>query len=188
VSDINTEVPSKNTPQNATFRWSYVALPLAALVITLILAVVFYGRLPPDTTYRFSGGVPTNRISRGVFMAWTLGLQLVFVLISLAMTLLITGAARRMQMAANVLNRTVFSIMGNMVAIPQFIIIYAMADILIYNVYGRTLPALWIFALAVLCAGGTVMGILFARAYVQSRKTMIKNTSGSESDAREQTG
>ena len=188
MSAINTAVPLKNTPENAPFRWSYVALPLAALAITLILGAVFYGRLPHETTYRFSGGVPTNYIGRGAFMAWTLGLQLVFFLISLAITLLITGAARRMLMADNVLNRTLFGIMGNMVAIPQLIIIYAMADILIYNIYGKTLPALWIFALVVLFAGGAVMGVLLARAYVQSRKPMVKNTKGSDSDAREQTG
>ncbi|MGD0794329.1 MAG: hypothetical protein ABR958_01875 [Dehalococcoidales bacterium] len=184
MTAISTAEPLKDTPKKIVFRWAYVALPVIVLLIAIAIDAVSYGRLPQDTAYRFSGGLPVSRVSRGGFLVWTLGLQLVFVLISLAIALFITGAARRMQLAESQLNRTIFGIMGNMVALPQIIVAYAMADIFLYNVYGRALPALWAFALAVLFMGGIIMAVLFTRAFVQSRGLKTENTSGSETDVR----
>lgn len=185
MTAIDTSAPLKDTPKDIAFRWAYVLLPAAVLLIALIISAVFYGKLPRETAYRFSGGLPVSRVSRGGFLAWTLGLQLIFVLLALTVTLLITGTARRMCLAESHLNRTLFGIMGNMVALPQIIIVYAMMDIFLYNIYGKALPALWAFALAVLFAGGVIMAVLFIRAFMQSRKLKTENISGSESDVRE---
>jgi uncharacterized membrane protein len=184
VTDINTAGPVKETRNNIAFRWTYIVLPGAVLLIALVLAAVFYGQLPQETAYRFSGGVPVSWLDRGGVLAWALGLQFVFFLLSLAITFLVTGASRRMQLTETPLIRTLFTIIGNVVALPQIIISYAMVDIILYNVYVKALPPLWAFALLVMLAGGIVLAALFARAFAQSRKLKAKNISGSESDVR----
>ena len=184
MTDINTAGPVKAAQKNVTFKWTYVILPAAVLFIAVILAAIFYGRLPAETAYRFSGGVPVNWISRGGVLAWALGLQLVFVFLSLAVTLLVTGAAGRMHLPETPLNRRLFAIIGNLVALPQIIIAYAMLDIFLYNIYGKTMAPLWAFALVVMLAGGVVLAALFIRAFAQTRRLKSEIISGSETDAR----
>ena len=161
---------TEETPQKTAFKWSYVAFPLAALLVSLIIAAVFYGRLPQDTAYRFSGGIIVSQVSRSAFLLWMLALQLVFTIIAVAVTFLVTSAARRMRLPENQVIGTVIKLMGNMLALPMIIVIYAMVGIFIYNIYGKTLPALWGFALVVLVAGGIFMTFLFGRAFVQARR------------------
>ncbi len=184
MTDINTPETLKETRQNITFRWTYIVLPAAVLLIAFVLAAIFYGKLPPNTAYRFSSGVPVSWLGRGGVLAWALGLQLVFVLISLAITFLVTSAARRMQLTETPLNRVLFAIIGNVVALPQIIIAYATLDIFLYNIYEKALPPLWAFAILVMFAGGVVLAVLFARAFAQSRKSKAKNISGSDADVR----
>lgn len=173
-----------NTPKIVSFRWSFVALPLAMLLISIVLAVIFYGRLSPEVAYRFSNGHPVSSASRGALLGWSLGLQLVFTLLSLAMTALVTYAARRMQVIETPLNKMLFAIIGNVVALPQIIIAYAVLDIFLYNIYVKSLPSLWAFALLVMVVGGAILAVLFARAMAQSRKLKLEKPTGSESDAR----
>ena len=184
MTAINTIKTAKETRKSTGFRWTYIILPAAALFIAVTIAAVLYGRLPQETAYRFSGGVPVSRLDRAAVLAWALGLQLVFVLLSLAITAFVTMASRRMQLAETPLNRTLFTIIGNVVALPQIIIAYAMLDIFLYNIYEKALPPLWIFALAVMFIGGIVLAAVFARAFVQSRNLKTENISGSESDVR----
>jgi uncharacterized membrane protein len=184
VAAINTTTPIKVTQASVIFRWTYIILPAAVLFIAVVLAAVFYGKLPAETAYRFSGSVPVSWMNPGSVLAWTLGLQLVFVLLALAVTFMVTGAARRMQLPETPLNRRLFAIIGNVVVLPQIIIAYAMLDIFLYNIYDKTLPPLWAFALVVMFAGGVVLAVLFTRALVQSRKLKAENISGSETDAR----
>jgi hypothetical protein len=157
-------------------------LPAAMLLITIILAAFFYGKLPAATAYRFSGGVPVRWLDRGGVLAWALGLQFVLVLLSLAITFMVTGAARRMQLPETPLNRSLFAIIGNVVVLPQVIIAYAMLDIFLYNMDDKNLPPLWAFALMVMLAGGVVLAVLFTRAFAQSRKLKAEKISGSETD------
>jgi hypothetical protein len=180
VTTINISAPVKKTSEKIVFRWTYIALPLLALWITVALISAFYIKLPPDVIYRFSGG----QASRGALAGWIITIQAVFVLIAAVIVLLVTGAARRMQLKESRLIRPVFSLMGNLIAVPQIIVIYAAADIFLYNIYGKTLPALWIFGLGVLLAGGAVITVVFARVLMAARKRPVENTTGSESDAR----
>lgn len=184
MTAINTAIPVKDTQKSIGFRWIYVVFPIAVLLIAIVMSAIFYGKLPQETAYRFSGSAPVSWQSRDTVLVWALGLQLVFVLLSLAITIFITGAARRIQLTETPLNRMVFAIIGNLVALPQIIIAYAMLDIFLYNIYEKTLPALWAFALAVMVVGGIVLTVLFARAVLQSHKLKTVNISGSESDVR----
>jgi hypothetical protein len=174
VTAIKTTVLKKED-KTIRFRWGYVALPLMVLFIAIIIVAVFYGRLPGDTAYRFSGGEVVSWVGRGAFLAWGLGLQLVFVLLALALTLLITTAARRIQISETALNRMVFRLIGNIIALPQIIIAYAMLDIILYNIYAKTLVPLWAFAIIVMFTGGVVLAIMFTRLFMQSRRLNLKN-------------
>ncbi len=55
-------------------------------------------------------------------------------------------------------------LMGNMIALPQMVLGFAMADIFVYNAYQIHLPPLWIFALVVMVLGGVVITVFFVRA------------------------
>jgi hypothetical protein len=59
-------------------------------------------------------------------------------------------------------------LMGNMVALPQLVLVFAMLAIFSYNSYGIYLMPLWIFALIVMGLGGVVLGIVFFLAVQQS--------------------
>jgi uncharacterized membrane protein len=115
----------------------------------------------------------------------TVCLQLVFTVISFVIALLATSAVRRMHLTETQVSRTMFILMGNMLVLPMIIVFYAMLGILVYNIYGSVLPALWAFALVVLVAGAVVMAVLFARAFAQSRKMKNKVDSGRISDVRD---
>ncbi len=60
--------------------------------------------------------------------------------------------------------RTIVALMGNMIALPQIVFGFAMADIFVYNAYHIHLPPLWIFALMFMVVGGIVIGVVFVRA------------------------
>ena len=184
MTAINTAESIKKTPKSIGFRWAYIAAPAAVLLIAVIIAVSLYGKLPQETAYRFSGGVVVSRLDRAVFLAWVLGLQLVFVLLALALTFSITSAARRIQLAETPQNRMLFAIIGNIVALPQIIIAYAILDIFLYNIYEKALMSLWVFAVAVMFVGGVVLAVFFTRAVAQSRKLKTKIVSGSKTDVR----
>jgi hypothetical protein len=184
VTAIDSAAPLKKTPGKIMFRWNYILLPLLALWVTIAMVGAFYVKLPPEIIYRFSGVAAANEAGRGVFLAWILGFQVFFTLVALVIVLLATRVARRMQLAASRALDTLFGVMGNMVALPQVIILYAMADIFDYNINGKNLPAVWIFGLAALFAGGVIMAVFFGKAVMMARKPQEKNTSGSKSDVR----
>ena len=54
--------------------------------------------------------------------------------------------------------------MGNMVALPQIILCFAMLDIFSYNSYQMHIMPLWVFALIIMGLGGIILGIFFIRA------------------------
>ena len=60
--------------------------------------------------------------------------------------------------------RTIVALMGNMIALPQIVFGFAMADIFVYNAYQIHLPPLWIFAVALMVVGGIIIGVVFVRA------------------------
>ena len=76
--------------------------------------------------------------------------------------------SRRSWQAENTQIRKVLSIMGNMVALPQIILTFAMLDIFFYNAYRIHLIPLWIFALIVMVLGSIFLGVFFIQAIKQS--------------------
>ncbi len=58
--------------------------------------------------------------------------------------------------------------MGNMIALPQIILGFAMLRIFIYNSYQIQIMPLWTFALIIMVLGGIILGIFFIRAIKQA--------------------
>lgn len=140
------------------------------LFLSIIVTAFFYRLLPDEIAYRFSGSEPASWFGRGDITAWALVLQSIFTLLSLAIAGIATATSRHLQTGETGLNRSLFVVMGNMMALPQVIILFALLDIFLYNAYQIKLIPLWVFAVIVLVLGGVVLGVYFARSIRQSRR------------------
>lgn len=143
-------------------------LPAAVLLLSIILAVSFYGLLPPEAAYHFEHGAPDRWASRGAIIAWTVIPQFVFLLFALVIVSVAAILCKRSGLEGSAPIRRLLSMMGNMVALPQIILAFAMLDIFLYNAYQIHLRPLWVFILIVIVLGGIFLGIFFLQALRQS--------------------
>jgi uncharacterized membrane protein len=155
--------------KNISFRWTHIVLPAAILIISVIMAASFYGLLPVEVAYHFENGAPDGWMSRGAIIAWLVIPQLVLFLIALAIVAAATILSTRAQLIENTPVKKVLPIMGNMVALPQIVLAFAMLDIFLYNAYQIQLMPVWIIALIILVLGGIILGIFFIQALRQFR-------------------
>ncbi|MBI2830733.1 MAG: DUF1648 domain-containing protein [Chloroflexi bacterium] len=145
-----------------TFRWSYAALPLAILAIYIIITAVFYPKLPAEIGYRFSDGKPDSFASREAVVAIGLAIQLFFAIVSVALSWGVTRFRALSQTEGVWISpQRILWFMGNMVAMPQAVLAFAMADIFSYNSFRVHLVPVWVFALIVMGVGGLVIGGIF---------------------------
>ncbi|MFC2014745.1 DUF1648 domain-containing protein [Chloroflexota bacterium] len=154
-----------------TFHWSYIGLPVAVLLLSVILAVFFYPRLPDEIAYRFlTDGLPYKWGGRGSVVFWMLLLQVLLSLVAGAITWGVNLlAARYIEPEGTVIKpQRIILLMGNMITLIQIILGFAMLDIFSYNLFQVHLLPLWLFALIVLIVGGIIMGIFFLRTVWQS--------------------
>lgn len=168
-------ISSNNSEEKVAFRWTYVVLPAALLILSVILTAFFYRLLPGEVAYGFSGGEPSHLYGRGGVIAWVMALQVVFAIISLAIACIATSTGRRLQIGETDLNRSLFTIMGNLTALPQIIVLFAMLDIFLYNAYQIKLIPLWVFAIIILVLGGVVLGVYFIRSIRLVRRQQDKS-------------
>jgi len=78
------------------------------------------------------------------------------------------GGLFRQTGSAGIKVERILLLMGNMVALPQIILCFAMVDIFSYNSYQIHLMPLWIFALIIVALGGIILGIFFIQAMRQA--------------------
>ena len=144
-----------------SFHWKYVILPVAVLLLSIILTACFYHLLPAEVAYHFEDGSPDNWMSRGTIIAWMLIPQFFFALLAVLIVWGTTKLSTRFHQVDNAAVERVLPIMGNMVALPQIILSFAMLDIFSYNAYQTHIMPLWVFALIVMVLGGIVLGVFF---------------------------
>lgn len=164
--------PPVTEAANPVFRWRYAALPLGVLVLTIALVAYFYHLLPEEVVYRFgSDGSPDEWTGRGTIVLWALLPQLFLTLLALAVTWGVTKLSTTFkQMEGFKINPdTIAGAMGNMIALPQAILFFAMLDIFGYNAYEFRIPPLWVIALIIMAVGAVILGIFFIRAMRQVR-------------------
>ena len=168
-SPVKTEKPVETAATEAplAFRWSYLALPLAVLLLSIVLAAGLYHRLPAQLAYHFgSDGSPDRWLGRGALLLWVLLPELCFTLLAGGITWVMTRLASRFwQPGQNRANLApILLLMGNMVALPQIVLCFAMLYIFVYNAYQVHLPPLWVFVLIIMVLGGVVLSIFFVQA------------------------
>ncbi len=165
---------NKNTPEDkARFRWAYAALPVALFLLTIILAVCFYPFLSPEVAYHFDGDSPDRWLSPGTFIAWMIIPQFVFTIIAIVVVRLVMLTSRYFPAGTSPL-KDLLLIMGNMMALPEIVIIFAMINFFLYNVHQIKLISLWIFILIVLVIGAIILALLFMRAVRRARRRQAK--------------
>ncbi len=165
VAIILIEPARKTTSRKIiSFRWRYIALPVAILLLSLILTGYFYPLLPDEVAYHFKDGLADKWMNRGAIIAWMLTPQFFLTLLAGAAIWGITKLSRHFQQTASGWVERMLSLMGNMIALPQIILGFALLDIFSYNAYQIHLMPLWVFALIVMGLGGIILGIFFILA------------------------
>ena len=150
-----------------SFRWKYIALPLVFLLLSIGLAIYFYPRLPGEIAYHFKDGLPDRWLSRGVATAWLLVPQFLLTGLGAAIVMGIIRLGKHFQPTTDKRAETMLLLIGNMVALPQLVLAFAMLAIFSYNSYGIYLMPLWVFALIVMGLGGIILGAFFFLAIRQ---------------------
>lgn len=131
-----------------SFRWNYIVLPAAILLLSVFLSIYFYRLLPAEIAYHFKfDGTPDRWLGRGVVVAWTLIPQLILTLLAGAAVWIITKMSifSRHTESTWIKPKKILLFMGNMIALPQFVLFFAMLDIFSYNSY-QTHYTIWVFA------------------------------------------
>ena len=133
------------------------------------MAAFFYRMLPPEVAYHFKAGVPDRWLGRGFIIIWLLVPQLVFVIFGAALILSFSLLTKQLRQSGSSQTGRILSVMGNIVAMPQLILAFAILDIFLYNSYGVRLAPLWLVALVVIVVGSGIAGVGFAKVLRQAR-------------------
>jgi len=156
------------------FRWQYIIGPLIVTGVSTILAAAYYTALPdPSAMHFLTDGAPDKWTNPPLVLVWYLLPQ--FGLVILAA--IVSGSAGFI-IKANIQDSSlpipphkIITIMGNMIAVPQLILAFAMLDVFTYNVNGIHLLPVWVFALIVIFIGTVLLGRFFMWALRSSQKT-----------------
>ena len=161
--------------ERLSFRWSYIAAPLAILLLSIILSAYFYHLLPIEVAVHFElDGTPDRWLSREMTMVLVLLPQLLLVLLAGGVAWGITklGILFGRTGGSGVKAERIVSFMGNFVALPQLIVLFAMLDILSYNSYQTHILPMWIFLLAILGLVTVALGIFLVFILFRARQAM----------------
>jgi uncharacterized membrane protein len=175
VIDTTDSISKPDGKRGRLFRWTYFALPLGLLLLSVILAVSFFNLLPPEVAYHFNGDLPDKWISRGAILIWLIVPQFFLVFIGVALSGIGSVVSRRYELTDISLIRRILIVMGNMVALPQIILIFAMLDIFLYNAYEIRLIPLWVIIIAALFIGTIILGIFFLQTLRHSHRSGVNN-------------
>lgn len=170
VDDINAGI----TDRKPTFRWTFIILPVVLFFISLVLTAIFYQQLPTQVAYHFQGDSPDKLLSRGPFIAWLLVPQFFFTLLAFIVVRLVLLSARYWPEDITLMRR-ILPVMGNMIALPQIILTFAMLDIFLHNAYQIRLIPIWVFATIIMVLGVIILGVFFFQTIRQARRQRIKS-------------
>ncbi len=159
------EPASKKAATRLTFQWKYILLPVAILLISIILALIFYPQLTDEVTYRFNpDGSAKSWLSREMIALFMLVPQFLLALTASAITWGVTKLSLPSGQAERIKPGKILLLMGNMIALPQIVLAFVMLDIFSYNIYDGHLMPIWLFALIIMLIGGIILTIFFIRA------------------------
>ena len=163
--------------ETPTLRWRYVALTLAILFLSLALTAYFYRLLPDEIAWRFSlDGSPNTWLNRQAVTMIMLAPQFFLTLAAAAFTWGIVKLGRSYGQMGGLKQDKILLLMGNIVALPQVVIVFVMLDIFSYNVYDLHLMPTWLFALIIMVVGGVFLAIFFIQAFIRLSKPADNTT------------
>jgi uncharacterized membrane protein len=158
--------------ERLSFRWSYVAAPLTLFLLSLILAASIYHLLPAELASHFElDGTPDGWLSREVTMVWLLMPQLVLVLLAGGVGWGVSRLSARFGQIDSTVVRAgrVVLLMGNLIALPQLLLCFAMIDIFSYNLYQRHIMPMWVFLLLILILVTIALGVFLVYIFSKLR-------------------
>jgi hypothetical protein len=162
------EQPIKKTASDTPnkFPWKAVILPLVSLVLVLIMIAWFWGKLPLEVGANFDdNGIATSWTTRGTLIMWAILPELLLTAIAF---LVVWGVNRistlvRTAEEAGLNLNSLLVIMGNMIAVPQLILGFALLNIFGYNAYQVRILPLWLIVLVIAAVGAVILGAFFIR-------------------------
>ena len=161
---VKSRESSQESGESLTFRWNYIILPLVILFLSIVIITYFYHQLPAEVAYHFQpDGSPDKWFSREMTIPLMLAPQFLLTLLAGGITWGITklGILFRQPGSTGLKPETIISFMGNIIAMPQIILCFAMLNIFSYNAYQTQLMSIWVFALIIMVVGGIIIGIFF---------------------------
>jgi uncharacterized membrane protein len=164
-------VVAKSSP----FPWKAVMLPLVILLLVVVMVLWFYGKLPQEVASRFAAdGTPSTWTTRGTLMMWALLPQLMLTLLAVMVAWGVTriGALGHSAEEAGIKLDNLLLVMGNMIAIPQLILGFAMLNTFGYNAYQVRIVPLWAVVLIIAITGAVMLGAFFITTV---RKVWLKD-------------
>ena len=156
-------------PVRLKFRIRYLLLPIVIAVLSLIMGGIFYAQLPEATAYHLTDGVADKWAHPATVTASLLVPQLLLLLLAFGITAVFILLARRAGPEASPVVGKMLALMGNMVALPQLVLGFAMANVISYNLTGAEVMPLWIFTVAVMAAGAVGVTIVMVLASKSGR-------------------
>jgi uncharacterized membrane protein len=139
----------------------------------VLVTAFFYARLPLSVAYQFNAdGSPYRLASRNTVVLLLLP-QVFFTLLAAGMVWVVGKVLTMLKAPQSSIAKsaTILPLMGNMVALPQALLCFAMLDIFSYNSYQVHLLPLWASAFVVIVVGGIVLVVFFIRAIRDIRGT-----------------
>ena len=149
--------------------------PVIVFLLSIVLFALSYHMLPAEVAIHFDmDGNPDNWLGPEMTGITLLAPQLLFLLMALGIAWGVIRLDRRFSWSENggVGTGRMVSFMGNILALPQLIILFALLDILSYNSYQTHILPMWLFLIVVLglmTAGLLVAGIVF---FLKLRKAL----------------
>ena len=146
--------------------------PLAVFLLSITLSACFYHLLPAEVACHFRlDGTPDGWLSREVTMVWVLVPQLVFVLLAGGIVWGITKLSTlfRQIKSSGVRLEKVVLFMGNLIALPQLLLCFAMVDIFSYNLYQGHIMPMWVFPLVILGLVTIALGVFLVYIFSKVR-------------------
>jgi hypothetical protein len=165
------------TAKPMPFPWKAVMLPLIIALSIVVMVLWFYGKLPQEVASRFaSDGTPSVWTTRGTLIMWALLPQFLLTLLAVMVAWGVTriGVLARSMEEAGIKLDNLLLVMGNMIALPQLILGFAMLNTFGYNAYQIRIVPLWAVVLIIAIAGAVILGAFFITAI---RKMWLKDSS-----------
>lgn len=152
------------------FRTSYIVLPLVILLVSIIVTAFFYGQLPDPVNFTM-GETNTERwLSRASVTFIMVVPQLLLTLMGTGTALAVNAILRRWPPDAHINAPRLIGVMGNMPALPQTVLCFAMLDVFSYNSYRIILLPLWAIGLVTGVVGTVILGFFLKSAIANFKR------------------